>query len=191
MTRLFITLLILGSSSFIPAQKDCTNTPLGLDGVPFNPLETTEAEVIVLIFLATDCPISNRYAPVVNRMYEAYKDKGIRFFGIYPMSSETTEDIRKHRKDFAYGFPALTDKAHCLVDQAEARVTPEVSVYRPSASGPGTWIYRGRIDDLYVDFGKWRRKPTQNDLTDTLDKILRGDPVVARRTRAVGCYIKE
>ena len=75
--------------------------------------------------------------------------------------------------------------------KTQAKVTPEAAVYIPSLSGQGYWVYHGRIDDLYVDFGKWRRSPGSNDLTDTLDAILSGKTPAPRRTRAIGCYIEE
>lgn len=162
-----------------------------LNGNPVNPLSANKAKAVVLIFLATDCPISNRYAPLVNRIYDTYKDKGIEFYAIYPSSMETKKDIETHRKDFGYKLSALTDKGRYLVKAAEAMVTPEVSVYLPGASKEAPWIYRGRIDNLFVDFGKWRHAPTENNLTDTLDAILADKPLEPRRTRAIGCYIAE
>lgn len=169
-------------------SKETSPSPHTIAGKPVDPLLPGESKAVVIIFLASDCPISNRYAPLVNRIYEAYKEKGIKFYGVYPMSSETIEDIEKHRSDYGYKMPALIDKGHVLVDKADAMVTPEVSVYLPETE---TWAYRGRINDLYVDFGKWRRNPTENDLTDALDLILSGNEFEPKRTRAVGCYIQE
>lgn len=184
--------ILLFSSIWISAAETSPQTlPLRLDGTSFNPLIDANAKAVVLIFLASDCPISNRYAPLVNRIYQAYKDKGVDFYGVYPMSAETAQGIKSHRNDFKYTFPALMDKDHFLVDKAEAMVTPEVSVYIPSQNGQGTWIYTGRIDDLFIDFGKWRHAATKNDLSDVLNDILSGKTLHPVRTRAVGCYIQE
>lgn len=185
-----ITVILLAILGFHYPLLSIENqpSPHTIAGEPIDPLINVESKVVVLIFIASDCPISNRYAPLVNRIYEAYKEKGIAFYSVYPMSSETIEDIESHRSDYGYKMPALTDKDHVLVDKADAMVTPEVSVYLP---GTETWAYRGRINDLYVDFGKWRRHPTENDLTDVLDLILSGEEFEPKRTRAVGCYIQE
>ena len=53
----------------------------------------------------------------------------------------------------------------------------------------GRLVYRGRIDNLYADFGKKRFKPTKRDLRDTLDALLAGKRLAKRTTEAVGCYI--
>ncbi len=186
-SRISVILLVVLGFQYPMLSNENQPSPLTIAGEPIDPLQG-KSKAVVLIFLASDCPISNRYAPLVNRIYEAYKEKGIEFYGVYPMSSETLEDIESHRSDYGYKMPALIDKDHVLVDQADAMVTPEVSVYLPET---GIWAYRGRINDLYVDFGKWRRNPTENDLTDALDLILSGDEFEPKRTRAVGCYIQE
>jgi thiol-disulfide isomerase/thioredoxin len=175
----------------LSAEPSAENLPTQLNGVPLNPTVATEAKAVVLIFLASDCPISNRYAPLVNRMYETYKTKGIDFFAVYPMNSETVSGIKTHQQDYGYEMPALMDKDHFLVNQTNAMVTPETAVFLPGNPAKGSWIYKGRINDLYVYFGKWRHEPTSNDLSDTLDKILSGEALEPRKTRAIGCYIKE
>ncbi|GIT77890.1 MAG: hypothetical protein Ct9H300mP32_2720 [Verrucomicrobiota bacterium] len=65
------------------------------------------------------------------------------------------------------------------------QVTPEAAVF----DAKGRLIYRGRIDDLYADFGKKRARPTRHDLRDTLDALLAGKRLTKRTTKAVGCYI--
>jgi hypothetical protein len=84
-------------------------------------------------------------------------------------------------------MPALLDPAHKVVRAAGATVTPEAAVISPS----GTLLYRGRIDDLYLDFGKRRREPTKRDLREALDAILTGKKPALRTTNAVGCFIPE
>ena len=52
-------------------------------------------------------------------------------------------------------------------------------------------VYRGRIDDRYVDFGKARVKPTQKDLEKALQAIVEGRPLKHTMTPAVGCFIPD
>jgi hypothetical protein len=52
-------------------------------------------------------------------------------------------------------------------------------------------VYRGRIDDRHVDFGRSRPEATTHDLDHALDELLDGHPVSNPRTRAIGCYIGE
>ena len=52
-------------------------------------------------------------------------------------------------------------------------------------------LYRGRIDDRYIEFGKDRPQPTVRDLERTLDAIVAGQPIPVAETKAIGCYISD
>lgn len=140
----------------------------------------------VLIFVRTDCPISNRYAPELQRLYRQYSSKAA-FYLVYPDRAETTEGIRKHMAEYGYTFGALRDADRSLVKRSLARVTPEAAVF----SSHGDLVYHGRIDDRYADFGKSRPQPTTHDLEEALEAALAGKPVKAGSTRAIGCFIAD
>jgi hypothetical protein len=63
-------------------------------------------------------------------------------------------------------------------------VTPEAALYSPAGR-----VYRGRIDDWYVDVGRSRRQATQHDLRLRIDAALAGRPMTPAETEAVGCFI--
>ena len=65
-------------------------------------------------------------------------------------------------------------------------MTPEAAIYVG-----GKLMYRGRIDNRYVELGVERPAATQRDLADALAALLAGKPVVAATTQAVGCYIAD
>jgi thiol-disulfide isomerase/thioredoxin len=161
---------------------------LDLDGGVVRPLASPSERVTVFLFVATDCPISNRYAPAVRRLHEEFGAKGVRFWMVYADPAEKAEAIRRHLEDYGYGIAALRDPRHALVKLADARVTPEAAVFVHTETGPSL-VYRGRIDDWYVDFGRSRAAPTTRDLADALDAALAGRPVATPTTRAVGCFI--
>src|SRR5215470_14739036 len=84
-----------------------------------------------------------------------------RFELVYVDPAEPSEEIRQHLHDFGYHIAALRDNEHALVKMTGAKVTPEAAVFVPAPSGApgdlvgtGRMVYRGRIDDQYVDFGK-------------------------------------
>jgi len=58
----------------------------------------------------------------------------------------------------------------------------------PGAAGP-RMVYRGRIDDRYVDFGRSRPAPTTRDLRAVLQALAAGSTLTPRTTPAVGCFI--
>ena len=155
-----------------------------LEGRPVDPF-AGDAAPTVLVFTRSDCPISNRYAPEINRIADLYSARGARFWIVYPDDDDTSAAIREHRERFGYKSPAVRDPLHTLVQAAAAKVTPEVAVF----DADQRLAYAGRIDDQYVAFGKRRAQPTQRDLEDALRAVLAGERPPTARTRAVGCYI--
>jgi hypothetical protein len=140
----------------------------------------------VFLFVRTDCPISNRYAPELERLFSTYHSRGIGFWLVYADSDTTTEDIKTHARDYHLSLPSLRDPELRLVKKAGVKVTPEAAVFLRS----GREIYRGRIDDRYADLGKERPEAAEHDLEDSIKSVLAGKPV-EKRTLAVGCYIPE
>jgi hypothetical protein len=157
----------------------------GLDGTPVEPFASTgDVEATVLLFVMTDCPISNRYAPEVRRLHEEFAGK-VRFWLVYVDAHRPVEALREHHSSFGYPFAAVRDVDGALVARAGATVTPEAAVF----DRDGQAIYRGRIDDRYVSFGVARRAPRTRDLHDRLSRIAAGETLAFSETRAVGCYI--
>ena len=158
------------------------------NGDAVEPLAASGARAIVFVFTATDCPISNRYAPEVRGLYERFAPRGVAFWLVYADPSDSAEAIQRHIQEFDYPLTPLRDSQHALVKLTGVRVTPEAAVLVPGAGGPRL-VYRGRIDDLYVDFGKARAKPTTRDLERVLETILAGTTPRLQTTPAVGCFI--
>jgi len=162
------------------------------EGKLVRPFDRHDVKAIVFIFTRTDCPISNRYAPELHRLGEEYAARQVAFWLVYPDPATSRDSVRKHHEDYHYSFPALLDPDHRLVKLSGARVTPEAAVYVPGDAGSGRLVYRGRIDDRFVDFGKMRPSPTRRDLEDVLTKVINGAPIPATQTTpAVGCFIED
>ena len=73
-----------------------------------------------------------------------------------------------------------------LVKFTSATVTPEAAVV-----AGGRVVYRGRIDDRYVDLGVERPSPTVHDLADALAAISPASRSPHATTQAVGCFIAD
>ncbi len=140
----------------IPASADQPPTGIDLAGKPVDPLHADVGKPVVLIFVRTDCPISNRYAPTIQRLSAQYAGKAA-FWLVYPDKSESSAAIEQHLHAYGYKLPALHDPQHSLVNLGQAQVTPEVAVFDAS----GQLVYHGRIDNWYVTFGHSR--PGSND----------------------------
>src|SRR5262249_48878774 len=84
-------------------------------GTPWTLLAPDEHHLDLLFFLATDCPISNRYAPEIHRICADYHGRGVRCFTVYPESN--ADAITAHRREYGFGaaIPAIVDHDHALV----------------------------------------------------------------------------
>jgi hypothetical protein len=160
-----------------------------LSGAPVDALQAPAGtKAIVFLFTSSDCPISNRYAPEVRRIAETFGSKGVVFRLVYPNPAEDARTIREHMAAYAYAGIAepLRDPKLALVKFAGVSVTPEAAIV-----AGGKVVYRGRIDDRYVDLGRERPAPTRRDLFEALTAVMAGKPVTQATTQAVGCFISD
>lgn len=149
-------------------------------------LSLTSGRVSVLLFTRADCPISNRYAPEISRLYKQFQASGVAFRLVYVGAEHSTTAIRAHAREYGYPFPAVIDSRHRLARWAGVKTTPEVAVF-----ASGRLVYRGRIDNRYASVGVVRRAATVHDLEDTLAKAVLGQPLEFRTTPAIGCLIED
>jgi thiol-disulfide isomerase/thioredoxin len=175
-----VLLCLLGVAGY--AQQGAED----LEGRKADPWTIAAGKIVVLVFVRTDCPISNRYAPIIQRLSAQYADKA-RFWLVYPDKDETSASIKEHLHEYGYKLPALRDPRHALVKRSQAHVTPEVAVF----SADGQLRYHGRIDNWYESFGHARPAPTTHDLDDALRATLTGKPVATSEIKGVGCYISD
>ncbi len=182
--------LAISFASLAQAKSPTSQPALAISdaaGQLIHPLDPTNAQAIVWIFVIHDCPICNTYAPEFKRLANDYAVKGVKLYLINPEKDFPPAEAKKHAEDYAYPSLPLMDTAHALVKRAGATITPEAVVF----SAEGKILYKGRIDDRYVDFGKSRPAATTTDLRNALDAILAGKPVEMPHTRAIGCFIPD
>ena len=138
----------------------------------------------VYLFITTDCPIANRFAPEIKRIVADYESRGVEFSLIY--TDGTPEAVRKHAAEYGYESAVRVDAGRDLARRYGVTVTPEAVVV-----SQGARVYRGRIDDRYLAPGQYRLKPTTRDLRDALDAVLAGRPVAVAETKAAGCPLTD
>jgi len=171
-------------SSFVP--KAPAQQGLDLGGSPADPFKESPRKLVVLVFIRTDCPISNRYAPLIEEMSAKY-EAAATFWLVFPDKRETPEQIRKYEQDYAYKLPTLRDPEYALVKKSRVKVTPEVGVF----DRKGDLVYHGRIDNLYRDFGKARREATTHELEDAIEAANKGVAPAATSASGIGCFIAD
>lgn len=187
LSRALVILLIAGTAV---AAAPAPSAPgvVDLEGRAVDPLRVpADSRAHVLVFTTTDCPISNRYAPEIARLAAAYTARGVRFWVVYPVPGDTPDKIRTHVSQFGLDLPIARDTRAALVKRTGVTVTPEVAVI----DRQGGVVYRGRVDDRYVDFGVDRPAPTTRDLDMALTNLLAGKPIEPKTTRAVGCFLPD
>ena len=187
--RLVLTLSTVVSACFCSSLAKPIGQSVGaidLAGNPADPFKSSPGKVVVLVFVRTDCPISNRYAPTIQRLNAKHLDRAA-FWLVYPSKADSPDTIRKHQQDFSYKLPALRDLQHTLVKQGRVQITPEVAVFDLSRR----LVYHGRIDNLYEDLGRSRSAATTHELDDAIQAAIVGKILPVDATPGIGCYISD
>jgi hypothetical protein len=155
-----------------------------LDGTPRCPTDPAEKLASVLVFFWQDCPISNGYAPELNRIAGSHSK--FAFYIVQVDPDLTPVAAKEHARQYDLCVPVLLDPEHQLVKLTKATVTPEAVVLGKG----GQVLYRGRIDDNYTALGMKRLAARKHDLAEALAAIAAGRPVKEKETQAVGCLIQ-
>jgi len=77
-----------------------------LDGKAFALGEALERGPVVLAFFKVSCPTCQYAFPFLERLYKAYRDKGVALVGV---SQNTAKDTVAFNKEFGVTFPVLLD----------------------------------------------------------------------------------
>lgn len=154
--------------------------------LPPGPVDAPPGRLTVLFFVTSDCPISNYYAPEIQRICGEYGQRDVVCSLVYEDVNIDATGLHKHLDEYRYGkIPTVIDRDRTVAAKAGATVTPQAVLMDAN----GNIRYRGRIDNRYEELGKPRRVVTERDLRGALDAMLSGKPVPRPETRAVGCYI--
>ena len=145
-------------------------------------LSGTSATVIV--FLYASCPLCQRTAPVLEKLWKEKQPRGVQVLGVFT-DGTSVDDLEKYKKDYDISFPLLVDKGGKVAAALSATVTPQAFVLDRDAKVR----YMGRIDDLYQVRGMQSQVPVREDLREALSDTLAGSAVRVPRTLPVGCAI--
>jgi peroxiredoxin len=152
-----------------------------VNGAKHSLSDYTKSKAIVLMFIATQCPVSNAYNSRMAALDADYKGRGVVFLGINSNKQESVDEIRDHAKEHGFSFTILKDSGNVVADKLKASFTPEIYVLNSDRE----LLYHGRIDD-----NSRGTNITSQDLRKALDEILAGKTVSVSQTKAFGCTIK-
>jgi mono/diheme cytochrome c family protein/thiol-disulfide isomerase/thioredoxin len=139
-----------------------------------------------VIFVSTQCPISNKYMPELNRLAKEHANDGIRIYAVISDPTTSRAAAMQYAKEYQIGFPVLFDASGELAQRLAPTMTPEALVLDRA----GEVRYRGRIDDLWIDLRKQKSTATTHDLADALTAVAAGKAPATAKTPTIGCYFE-
>lgn len=154
--------------------------PEASTGKPYDLAQLAGHKARVLMFVATQCPVSNAYNERMAALARDYSGR-VAFVGINSNRQEGASEVAEHAKTHGFIFPVLKDSDNVQADRFGAKVTPEVFVFDES----WTLRYHGRIDD-----SRAADAVKNQDLRLALDALLAGKEIATKDTKAFGCTIK-
>jgi len=182
----FVAMSMAADLQGFPANAKLHATDL--QGNIVHRLAPVDARVVVLIFAATDCPISKRYIPEIQRLQREFAQQGVAFSWVFPNPGDTASVVGKHELDYSIHAQTLIDVRQELVRMAHVAVTPEAAVFAVDR-GELNEVYHGRIDDRYLSLGKARPQATTHELEDAITAVLAGHSPAVSNAKPVGCSI--
>lgn len=182
MSKCFLITLSL----FLVSEVTGQNLDFGL----FNSLEKVnfynieEKKPVAIIFYSPDCPICIQSTVSLKEMFDEFGNE-INWFLLYPGTYHTSDKITKFHNKYKLRQSALRDTALVAVRSLNAKVTPEVFLFK----GSGQLIYHGKINNQFEGVGKRRTKATEHYLKDAIKSVLNNNEIKIKSTEAVGCFI--
>lgn len=137
---------------------------------------------VIIIFTSNECPFDRHYADRIQMLATDYGSRiPILLINAHTDSEESVEAMKNQKLTLPY----LADKDQTVLNQFNARRSPEAFLVKPTA-GKFTIVYRGAIDD---------NAQSADDvihayLKDAVDQLLAGRKIETTETRPVGCTIR-
>jgi peroxiredoxin len=140
---------------------------------------------VVLVFLGTECPLANLYAPRLAELARRVELSGVRFLAIDPVPQDGSAALARFTREHRLPFPIVKDPDGRVAARCGATRTPQVILLDAARHVQ----YRGRIDDQYEPGGKNRGKPSRRDLAEAINELVADKPVSVPCTMVFGCLI--
>ena len=139
---------------------------------------------LVIAMRDLGCPVSQRTAPALARVEDAFAPRGVAFLFVDVNDSDEPEALRADQASFCFAGRVVRDLDATLARTLGATTTTEFFVLDPSR----TLVYRGAIDDQ-AGRGVARDEPQQHYLVEALEATLARQKVLIPATSAPGCVL--
>ena len=147
-----------------------------------------DAKALLLFFVASDCQVSNRYFPEMERLQVEFRQRGVVTYFVYSNDGEVSRVVNAHQQMYGASIESAWMDAGEVAVFAGATTSPEAALLVRDGA---RWkpVYLGRIDDRYLHIGLERTTVQHHDVEDAVEAMLAGRPVAAPGGPPVGCSL--
>jgi hypothetical protein len=193
-TALAAAVLLAACGSVIPSgvsprKSDSAAEPqrvLAPAGATMAAFPVREGTLQVYLFVTTDCPIANSYAPWIHAFAREHQQTSVQVALVHVDPDIDAQKAKQHARDYELDLPILLDPEQTLARALGATVTPMAAVVSPRGLE-----YLGRIDDRWPKRGVDGQVAAHHDLAEAVHALQNGQPVPNPRTEAIGCRLPQ
>ena len=161
-----------------------------VDGNMVSMADYKDAKGFIIAFTCNTCPFAQAYEGRIMALDKKYASKGYPVIAINPNNpmaqpGDSFKAMQGRAKEKGYTFPYLEDEGQHVYPKFGATKTPHMFVLQKTKQG-NVVKYIGAIDDNYKDASAVKTKYVEN----AVDALLKGEEVVQKETKAIGCAIK-
>ena len=149
-----------------------------------------DAKGFIVTFTCNTCPFAVLYEDRIQALNEKYGSQGYPVIAIMPNNTDVKpgdnmQAMKQRAQEKGFTFPYLIDKRQKVYPKFGATKTPHIYVLEKTKKGNFV-KYIGAIDDNHEDASAVKIKFVEN----AVDALLKGEEVMQKETKAIGCSIK-
>lgn len=149
-----------------------------------------DAKGFIVTFTCNTCPFAVLYEDRIQALNEKYGSQGYPVIAIMPNNTDVKpgdnmQAMKQRAQEKGFTFPYLIDKGQKVYPKFGATKTPHIYVLEKIKKG-NVVKYIGAIDDNHEDASAVKIKFVEN----AVDALLKGEEVMQKETKAIGCSIK-
>lgn len=149
-------------------------------------VENKKAFPVALVFIDKGCVISQRMIPRLNAIYEQASQLNVKFYAIISNPKVNWKAAVDFEQEFNVQFPILFDASGDLANRLSPKVVPESYVFDIYDQQ----LYRGRINDQFVEIGKYNSQIRHPDLLNAIKSAATGKAPSIEQVPAKGCIFE-
>ncbi len=86
-----------------------------------------DREIVVVLFLGTECPLAKLYGPRIAELSKSLAAKGVAFVGIDANRQDSLQEVGAYAQRNKFEFPILLDTGNAIADRFGACARPRFS----------------------------------------------------------------